>query len=108
MIMSADSNKKTMQYIFTELSAGNDQPFLDTMADEMQWHWMGSGQWNKTFNGKSEVINGLWAAVRQTLKPPYKVVASRFISDGDVVAVEAIGQNTTPDGKIYNNKYCWV
>jgi ketosteroid isomerase-like protein len=43
-----------------------------------------------------------------SLVPPYKVIAQRIIADGDVVAVEAVGQNTTPDGKVYNNAYCWV
>lgn len=102
------NNKKLMQEIFAALSAGNDTLFIDAMADDMKWIWMGSGQWSKVFDGKNEVLNGLWAAVKQTLKPPYKVVANNFIADGDYVAVEAIGQNTTPDGKIYQNKYCWV
>lgn len=34
--------------------------------------------------------------------------AHRFIADGDYVVMEASGENATPDGKIYNNKYCWV
>jgi ketosteroid isomerase-like protein len=106
--MSAEANKILMQHIFSELSNGNDQPFLDAMAEEMQWHWMGSGPWSKTFNGKAAVIGELWAAVRTTLKPPYKVVARRFIADGDFVVVEAVGQNRTPDGKSYDNRYCWV
>lgn len=106
--MPTPSNKQLMQDIFAALSEGNDQPFLDAMAEDMQWHWMGSGPWSKTFNGKSEVVNGLWAAVRTTLKPPYKAVARRIIADGDMVVVEAAGQNETPDGKIYNNRYCWV
>jgi ketosteroid isomerase-like protein len=64
--------------------------------------------WSKTFVGKQSVLGELWSAVRTTLKPPYKVVAHRFIADGEYVAVEASGQNTTPGGKSYNNKYCWV
>lgn len=106
--MNTADNKKLMQLIFDELSKGNDQPFIEAMADDMQWTWMGSGQWSKTFVGKESVLGELWSAVRATLKPPYKVVAHRFIADGEYVAVEASGQNTTPDGKLYNNKYCWV
>lgn len=97
-----------MQFIFSELSKGNDAPFLEAMADDMQWTWMGSGQWSRTFTGKQSVLGELWSAVRATLQPPYKVVAHRFIADEDYVVVEATGQNTTPDGKLYNNKYCWV
>ncbi len=106
--MSATDNKQLMQHIFSELSKGNDQPFLDAMAEDMQWTWMGTGQWSRTFNGKSAVLNELWSAVQATLNKEFKVVAHRFIADGDYVVVEASGYNSTPDGKAYNNKYCWV
>jgi ketosteroid isomerase-like protein len=106
--MTEADNKKLMQGIFTALSKGDDSLFLEAMADDMQWIWMGSGQWSKTFNGKKEVLGGLWRAVRETLKAPYKVIAENFIADGNYVVVEATGQNSTPDGKTYSNKYCWV
>ncbi len=106
--MGASENKQMMQDIFSELSKGNDKPFVEAMADDMQWIWMGSGQWSRTFDGKQAVLGELWAAVRASLKPPYKVFAHRFIADGDYVVVEASGKDTTPDGKKYHNKYCWV
>ncbi len=106
--MNTISNKQLMQDIFSELSKGNDKPFIDAMADDMQWTWMGSGQWSKTFKGKESVLNELWSAVKTTLIPPYKVTAHRFIADGDYVVIEASGENATPEGKAYNNKYCWV
>lgn len=97
-----------MQAIFSELEKGNDKPFLEAMADDMRWIWMGTGQWSKVFDGKKAVLNGLWAAVKTTLVPPFKVVVHRFIADGDYVVVEARGENKTPQGKKYNNRYCWV
>jgi len=106
--MKAKENKKMIQYIFYKLSKGNDNPFLDAMAEEMQWHWMGTGQLSKTFKGKSSVLNELWSSVKTTITQPYKVVPQRFIADGDYVVVESVGSNTTTDGKQYNNKYCWV
>lgn len=106
--MNTTDNKKLMQLIFGELAKGNDAPFLDAMADDMQWTWMGSGPWSRTFKGKPAVLDELWASVRTTLQPPYRAIAHQFIADGDYVVVEASGQNTTPDGKLYNNKYCWV
>lgn len=69
---------------------------------------MGSGQWAKTFQGKQSVVNDLWGAVKTTLLPPYKATTTRIMADGDYVVVEASGHNTTPDGKMYNNRYCWV
>ncbi len=106
--MSASENKRLMQDIFSELSKGNDGPFLEAMADDMRWTWMGSGRLSRTFDGKASVLNELWSSVKTSITQPFVVVAHRLIADGDFVAVEAIGRNTTPDGKTYNNKYCWV
>lgn len=106
--MMTNKNKQLMQTIFAELATGNDAPFINAMADEIKWVWMGSGQWSKTFDGKESVLNELWNAVRQTLVPPFKVNARQFIADGNYVVVEAVGQNTTSDGRKYENMYCWV
>ncbi|CCH54378.1 hypothetical protein BN8_03542 [Fibrisoma limi BUZ 3] len=106
--MSTTENKRLIESIFSELSKGNDQPFLEAMAEDVQWIWMGSGQWAKTFQGKQSVVNDLWGAVKTTLIPPYKATATRILADGDYVVVEATGENMTPDGKLYNNRYCWV
>ena len=102
------SNKEIITEIFTSLSQGNDEPFLEAMADEMTWNWKGSGQWSKSFVGKSEVINDLWANVRATIKQPYKVLVHRIIADGDFVVVEMTGQNETTTDRSYRNNYCWV
>jgi uncharacterized protein len=106
--MSATDNKKLMEDIFAALAQGNTDPLFDAMADDMQWTWMGSGPWSKTFKGKTAVIGELWSAVKKTLVPPYKATAMNFIAEGDYVVMEANGENVTPDGKKYNNKYCWV
>ena len=106
--MSKAQNTKLMQGIFMELAKGNDEPFINAMADEIKWIWMGSGQWSKTFDGKKSVLDELWLAVRQTLVPPYKAHAKCIIADDDHVVIEALGENETPDGKKYENKYCWV
>ncbi|GAB3711071.1 nuclear transport factor 2 family protein [Spirosoma flavus] len=106
--MSATENKQLMERIFSELSKGNDQLFFEAMDQDMQWRWMGSGQWAKTFRGKQAVVNELWGAVKTTLHPPYRATATRIMADGDYVVVEAEGENVTPDGNVYNNRYCWV
>jgi len=41
--MRAASNKELMQDIFKELSTGNDGPFMEAMADDIKWIWMGTG-----------------------------------------------------------------
>ena len=106
--MNTKSNKEIVTHIFTELSQGNDKPLLESMSDDMQWNWMGSGQLSKSFVGKSEVVNELWHSVRTTIKQPYMVEVHRITGDNDYFAIEMTGRNTTYTGKVYENKYCWI
>ncbi len=55
--MDTKSNRDIITHIVNELSNGNDEPLLESMADNMQWNWMGSGQRSKSFIGKAAVIN---------------------------------------------------
>ncbi|MET4084125.1 ketosteroid isomerase-like protein [Pedobacter sp. UYP30] len=106
--MSNYNNKEIITQIFAELSKGNDSPLIESMAEDMQWNWMGSGQWSKSFVGKSEVLNDLWKNVRTTIKQPYTVIVHRIIADGDNVVVEMTGQNETKTDRTYKNNYCWI
>ena len=106
--MDKKSSKEIVAHIVNELSKGNDGPLLESMAENFQWNWMGSGQWSRSFKGKTEVLNDLWQNVRITIKQPFEVVVHRIIGDGDNVVVEMTGRNTTTTGKGYNNNYCWV
>ena len=107
--MSAIDNKQLMRAIFSELSKGNGKPFVEALADDIQWTWMGTVNWSKTFNGKESVINELLNPGTSMLTSPFfKYFAHRFIAEGDYVVVESRGQNTLRDGRSYNNKYCWV
>jgi uncharacterized protein len=106
--MAATENKKMLQHIFAELSKGNSRPFVESMADDFSWTINGATQWSKKYAGKRAVIEELFGGLRARLAPPIIVEACRFIADGDYVAVEAKGRNTTQDGLPYNNTYCYV
>lgn len=106
--MTENRNERLLKDIFSALSRGNLEPLIGAMADDMQWTWMGTMTWTRTFKGKQSVLNELVAAMKTTMKQPLKFDAYRFIAEGDFVVVEARGQNTTTDGKVYNNNYCWV
>ena len=94
--------------VMAALAEGNDQPFLDAMHDDMKWTWMGSGALSRTFAGKASVLNELWKSVKTDIVPPYRVRATLILSEGEYVVVEGVGNNKTPGGKEYNNRYCWV
>ena len=111
--MSASANKKLMQDIFA--AAANPDPdvrdralFTASLADDARWVVTGQYSWSRTFEGKAAILNDLHGYVRSRLRDRARTVAHRFIADGDIVAVEAKGDNVTPEGVRYDNDYCLV
>jgi uncharacterized protein len=111
--MSASANKKLIQDIFT--ASANPDPavrdralFAASLADDAKWVVTGQYSWSRTFTGKEAIMNDLHGYVRTRLRDRTRTVAHRFIADGDIVAVEAKGDNVTPEGVRYDNDYCLV
>lgn len=111
--MSASANKKLMQDIFA--AAANPDPavrdralFAASLADDAKWIVTGQYSWSRTFAGKEAILNDLHGYVRTRLRDRTRTVAERFIADGDIVVVEAKGDNVTPEGVRYDNDYCLV
>jgi ketosteroid isomerase-like protein len=50
--MLATNNKRLMQDIFSELSKGNSQPFVENMAEEFSWSITGTTKWSRKYDGK--------------------------------------------------------
>lgn len=111
--MSAASNKKLMQDIFAaaanpESGARDRALFIASLAEDAQWTVTGQYSWSRTFSGKDEILNDLHGHVRSRLIDRTRTVAHRFIADGDLVVVEAKGDNVTKEGMRYDNDYCLV
>ncbi|MGV7215439.1 nuclear transport factor 2 family protein [Bradyrhizobium sp. UFLA05-112] len=111
--MSAAANKKLMQDIFA--AAANPDPevrdralFIASLAEDAKWVVTGQYSWSRTFTGKDAILNDLHGHVRSRLRDRTRTVAHRFIADGDVVVVEAKGDNVTKEGVRYDNDYCLV
>ena len=111
--MSAQANKKLIQDIFA--AAGNPDPaardralFVASLADDVTWVVTGQYSWSRTFTGKASILNDLHGHVRSLLVDPARTIAERFIADGDIVVVEARGNNLTKTGVRYDNEYCLV
>ena len=106
-------NKKLIERIFA--AAGNPDPamrdralFVESLADDAKWVVTGQYSWSRTFTGKQSILNDLHGHVRSLLTEPTRTIASRFIADGDYVAVEGRGNNLTKAGVRYDNDYCLV
>jgi ketosteroid isomerase-like protein len=111
--MSASANKKLMQDIFAAAaspdSAVRDRSlFTASLAEDARWVVTGQYSWSRTFTGKDAILNDLHGYVRTRLRDRTRTIAERFIADGDLVVVEAKGDNVTPEGVRYDNDYCLV
>ena len=111
--MSASANKKLMQDIFAAAAdpdpAARDRAlFTASLADDARWVVTGQYSWSRTFSGKQAILNDLHGYVRSRLAERTRTVPHRFIADGDIVVIEAKGDNVTPEGVRYDNDYCLV
>ena len=107
--MKSMDSKQLIAGVMDALAKGDRHPLFDAMAEDVSWRWMGVKDWSRTFEGKDQVINGLFGGVDDSLDASDSTTNVRGIyGDGDVVVVEHSGENRTPDGRTYNNNYCWV
>jgi len=106
--MDTASNRQLVQDIFAELALGNSRPLVESMADDFCWTVTGSNRWSGMYKGKQAVLEGIMAQLRSRIEGRIKIIAHRFIAEGDIVVVEARGDNKTKAGKPYNNSYCFV
>jgi ketosteroid isomerase-like protein len=107
--MDTMANKQLLQGIYAEISRGNLQPLLDSMADDIEWTIIGSTALSGTSRGKQEVIDKLLKPIRARLADgPIVFQPDRFIAEGEYVVMQAHGRATALSGKPYNNTYCIV
>jgi uncharacterized protein len=102
-------NKQLLQHVYAEISKGNVQPLLDSLADDVEWTIIGSTVLSGTSRGKQEVIDKLLKPIRARLADgPIVFQPERFIAEGEYVVMQAEGRATALSGKPYNNTYCIV
>jgi ketosteroid isomerase-like protein len=101
-------NKQRVEDVMGAMSQGRIGPLFETMADDVTWRWMGVRQWSRTFEGKKAVMDTLFGGATDTLSKGSSVQVHFVHADGDHVVVEHAGRNAMPDGRRYDNNYCWV
>jgi uncharacterized protein len=107
-IMGAAENKELIRNMFAELSKGNGEAFLDTMADNVRFTIIGTSKFSGTFNGKQEFVNKVLMPLSAQLEGGLTITPNNFIAEGDYVAMQARGDSRTKSGGTYNNSYCQV
>lgn len=106
--MDAAANKQLMQGVFDELAAGNGQPFMDALADDVRWTAIGTSPWSRTYEGKQTIVAELMRPLFSQFADRYRARATRIVAEDDIVVVEARGQVMTKSGRPYNQSYCYV
>lgn len=106
--MSASGNKAIVRHVFEELGRGNPAPLIASLADDFRFVVMGTTKWSRSYDGKAAVLAGLFAPLRAKMSGPLRNTPIRFVAEDDLVVVEVRGNNTTRDGKAYDNAYCNV
>jgi len=103
-----DHHRTQVEDIMTAMAQGRVRPLFDAMADDVTWRWMGVRQWSRSFQGKQSIVDTLFGGSSETLPPSSSVEMHGIHADGEVVVVEHSGRNRLPDGRSYDNNYCWV
>ncbi len=106
--MPGVDGKNRVSDIMSAMSEGRVRPLFYAMAEDVTWRWMGVRQWSRTFTGKQTVIDMLFGGEADTLGQSSGVEVHAIHGDGDTVVVEHSGRNELPDGRRYDNNYCWV
>ena len=106
--MSTEANKKLIQQVFTDSASRSGTTFIDHLADDAVWVQTGQCSWSGSFRGKDAITNGLFAHLRTLLAARPRTIAFNFIAEGDIVVVEAKGDNVAKSGERYDNEYCMV
>jgi ketosteroid isomerase-like protein len=93
------TGREVLEHAFRETAKGNGHPFVDMLADDVEWSIIGSTEWSETFRGKSSVIADLLRPLAEQFDGPNTVEATRFIAEGNLVAVEGRNLSVTKRGR---------
>ena len=72
--MGAAENKQFISNMFIELSKGNAEAFLGSIADDVRYTIIGTTKYSGTFNGKQELI-------KQAAGPADRAARRRYRGD---------------------------
>ena len=64
------TGREVLEHAFRETAKGNGRPFVDMLADDVEWSIIGSTEWSETFRGKSSVIADLLRPLAEQIDGP--------------------------------------
>ena len=106
--MSAAENKEIIRTMFAELSKGNADAFLSTLADDVNFTIIGLTKFSGVFKGKAELVAKVLVPLGAQLENGLTMHVDNLIAEGDNVVLQGRGESTTKSGQAYNNTYAQV
>ena len=106
--MSTEANKKLVQQVYADFRQPQRHDLRRQSRRRRLWIVTGQYSWSHEFKGKDAILNGLMGHFRSLFAVRPRTVAFNFIAEGDIVVVEARGDNVTKAGLRYDNQYCMV
>jgi ketosteroid isomerase-like protein len=106
--MGVAENKRLLQHVYVEISKGNLEPLLASLADDIEWTIIGTTRLSGTYRGRQEVIDGIVRPLGEALDGHVAFTFEPFIGEDDYVVMRARGRGRAKSGRPYNNAYCIV
>jgi ketosteroid isomerase-like protein len=106
--MGAAENKEMIRNMWTELSKGNTQGFLNNFADNCRITIIGASKFSGTWTNKQDFVSKVAKPLSALLAGGVAVTIDNLIAEGDYVVMQSRGKSNTKAGGTYNNTYCQV
>ncbi|HEX2137776.1 MAG TPA: nuclear transport factor 2 family protein [Microvirga sp.] len=108
--MITEENKAIVQQMYVAFGRGDVPAILETLADDVEWHVMGSSEvvpWAGTRHGR-EQTSQFFRAVGETLDVE-KFEARTMVAEGDTVVVVGWERSRVkPTNRIYEDEWVHV
>ena len=106
--MSTEANKQVVREAYAAISSGDVDGFMNRLADDVEWYFIGSHRFAGTLKGKEEIMNKLFEPLGEALTSTIQLEIKQLIAEGDKVVSEMLGTSKSTEGKDYNNTYCLI
>lgn len=106
--MSTDANKQVVRGLYSAISAGDAEAFMNHMTDDVEWYFIGSHRFAGTMKGKEDIRKKLLEPLGNELTGLIQLEIKQLIAEGDKVVAEMQGTSKSIAGKDYNNTYCII
>ena len=93
---------------FARAAEGDFERFFAMMGDECSWTIRGTSRFSRRFASKPVILEQLIAPLRARIEGAMRIAATRIVVEGELVVIEARGDNRTKSGMRYDNEYCFV